>query len=139
MTSPAHEIQVLLYNTLKNNGAVMALVDGVYDTVPATPFSGPNKAYISFGVDDATPDDADCIESEEHVVQIDIWSRQVGQVHCKNVCHAVKKALHLKPLQLGDHALVEIELVLGPRILRDPDGLTIHGAMQFRVAVEVND
>lgn len=138
MTSPAFELQVLLYNTLKNNAALKALVDGVYDTVPADPFSGPQKAYISFGAMDMVPDDADCIDGEEHTVTIDVWSRQVGMPHCKKACDAVKKALHRQELQLPDNALAEIELGL-LRVMRDPDGLTIHGSMQFRVAVEVND
>lgn len=137
MTSPAHELQVLLYNTLKDDTGVKALVDGVHDTVPDSPF-GVKEAYISFGAMDMAPDEADCIDGEEHTVQIDVWSRRVGQPHCKNICHAVKKALHKRALQLPNHTLADIELIL-ERVFRDPDGVTIHGAMQFRVAIEVNE
>lgn len=138
MTSPAFELQVLIVSTLKNSAAVMALIDGVYDTVPSTAWDGPRKAYISLGPSDMTTDDADGIVGETHTVQLDVWSRAVGQPDCKKICTAVKKALHKRPLTMSDNALVEINMTL-ERIMRDPDGLTIHGAMQFEVMIESLD
>lgn len=135
MTSPAYEIQVLLVSTLKANAAVMALVDGVYDTVPANPF-GAKKAYISLGPEDFVPDDAECLAGELHTVQIDVWSRSVGMPECKKICSAVRDALHEVDLQLADNAFCECRLTLS-QTMRDPDGITIHGAMQFEIAIEI--
>ena len=134
MTSPALEIQGLFYDTLKASATVMALINGVYDKVPESPW-GTKLAYISFGPMDAIIDDADCVAGEEHSVQLDVWSRKPGKVACKEICSAVKGALHQADITLTDNALVEIELQLY-RVLSDPDGLTTHGVMQFRVAVE---
>lgn len=134
MTSPSLEVQGLIYDTLKASSAVMALINGVYDRVPAEPW-GATLAYISFGPSDIVIDDADCIDGEEHTVQLDVWSRMPGKVECKRICDAVKAALHQAAIELTDNALVEIELQLC-RVFSDPDGLTTHGAMQFRVAVE---
>jgi hypothetical protein len=134
MTAPAFELQALIVATLKANVGVMALINGVYDQPPPDPW-GATKAYVSIGPTDVLIDDADCIAGEEHTVQLDVWSRAVGAVECKKICAAVKAALHQAEIVLTDNALVEIELQLY-RVLRDPDGLTTHGVMQFRVALE---
>jgi hypothetical protein len=135
MTAPALDVQDLVIKTLRNDAGVVALVGGVYDTVPANPW-GALEGYISLGPCDMVPDDPDCIEGETHTVQVDVWSRKVGQVECKKICAAVKAALHLQPLEIINNAFCECELTL-QQIMRDPDGLTMHGAMQFRITIEV--
>lgn len=135
MTAPGHELQALLVTTLKADTGVMALVNGVYDSVPADPW-GTKKAYISLGPTDVLTEDADCIDGEEHNVQLDVWSRAVGAVECKKICAAVKAALHRAALNLADNALAEIR-VDGYRTLRDPDGLTTHGVIPVVAIVEV--
>ncbi len=134
MTSPALEIQGLLVSTLKANAAVMALVTDVHDTVPTNPW-GTKLAYISLGPSDIVTDDVDCIDGEEHSVQLDVWSRKVGQVECKKICDAVKRALHEQELELTDNALIEIR-VPNYLVMRDPDGLTIHGVVRVSLMVE---
>lgn len=134
--APALEVQDLLINTLKNTPAVMLLVAGVYDTVPASPWgTSATNGYISLGPCDMVPDDADCIAGETHTCQLDVWSRKVGQVACKQICAAVKAALHLQTLTMPDNALCEVRLEL-QQIMRDPDGITLHSAMHFTVTVE---
>lgn len=134
MASPLTELQTLLYTTLKADLGVMALVDGVYDNVPANAFST-KKAYVSFGPHDVIDDGSDCIESGEHVFQLDCWSRSVGQVACKDIVDAVKLALHERELTLINNALVEIRVFMR-RVFRDPDGITSHGIVMVRAIVE---
>jgi hypothetical protein len=135
MTAPGHELQVLLLSTLKADATLMALVNGVYDTPPDKPW-GDRLAYISFGPSDVLTDDADCVDGEEHNIQIDVWSRAVGAVECKKICAAVKATLHGQELELSDNALCEIR-VNGYRTLRDPDGLTTHGVVDVVAFIEV--
>lgn len=135
MTAPGHELQVLLVNTLKADATLLGLVNGVYDTPPADPW-GAKKAYITIGPTDVLDDSADCVDGEEHNIQIDVWSRAVGAVECKKICDAVKTALHEVELELTDNALCEIR-VPGYRTFRDPDGLTTHGVVSVVVTVEV--
>ena len=135
MTTPADlELQGLIVTTLKASDDVMALVDGVYDRPPASPF-GTKQAYISMGPSDLQPDDADCIDGETHTIQIDVWSRTPGQVACKRICGAVKAALHDQDLELTENALVQMTLTF-QQVFGDPDGLTTHGAMQFTAMAE---
>lgn len=134
MANPSLELQTLLYTTLKATPSVVALVDNVYDRVPADPFGALN-AYISFGPHDVVEDGADCIESGVHTLQLDCWSRAVGQTACKNIVDAVKVALHERELVLTNNALVEIRVIMR-RVFRDPDGITSHGVVMVEAIVE---
>lgn len=132
--SPETEIQGFIVSRLKADAAVMALVNGVYDVPPDNPW-GAKKAYISLGATDSTPDDADCIDGLTHVVQVDVWSRSVGMPACKNIVAAVRRNLHQTTALLTENGLNQVNLVLS-RTLRDPDGLTNHGVLQFEFRVE---
>ncbi|MCA1368074.1 DUF3168 domain-containing protein [Bradyrhizobium sp. BRP14] len=132
--SSSVELQDLYLNTLKGNSAIMALVAGVYDRVPKNPY-GKKTAYISFGVDDSTDNDAECITGREVTTQIDIWSTAPGKTECKTIADLVRRALHRQPLTLTENALVDIWVTL-VRVLPDPDGLTTHGVVQVTATIE---
>lgn len=133
--SESAALQKHVFDLLKTSTAVMALIDDVYDRVPSAPFSGANKAYISFGPQDYVNADAECIAGGEYTLQLDIWSRNVGAVHCKRVCDAVRKVLHQDTTELTGPALAMIE-VNSVRVLRDPDGLTEHGIVTVTAHIE---
>lgn len=128
-------LQVLLYETLRDDVDVKALVSGrVYDRVPASP----TFPYISFGPFDYQSDDADCVIGGTYTVQIDVWSRAVGFPECRAICDVVKKALHYRDLNFGDASPdavcdMYIETV---RVIRDADGLTSHGIVNVAAIVE---
>lgn len=128
-------MQGAIYSALTTNATLMAMVNGVYDSVPPDPWGGTKLAYISFGPEDSNIDDVDCITGEEISLQLDIWSRKPGRVHAKQICDAVKSILHRSDIVLAENALAEIELE-NVRILKDPDQTTTHGVMTFRIAVE---
>lgn len=132
--APSLEIQSFIVSRLKADVALMALINGVYDVPPADPW-GTKKAYISLGATDTSPDDADCVTGETHTVQIDVWSRSVGMPACKSICTAVKRSLHQTDAELAENGLNQVNLIF-ERTLRDPDGLTNHGVMQFEFRVE---
>lgn len=132
--SSSAELQDLYLNTLKGNSAIMALVAGIYDRVPAKPY-GKKTAYISFGADDSTENDAECITGREITTQIDVWSVEPGKMECKTIVDLVRRALHRQPLTLTENALVDIWVTL-VRVLTDPDGLTTHGVVQVTAMVE---
>ncbi|OWJ78418.1 DUF3168 domain-containing protein [Haematobacter genomosp. 1] len=95
--------------------------------------------YISFGPSDWQEDDADCIDGRVETIQIDVWSSaQDGQREAKDICEAVKKALHGYDADLGAHALVGMRVPM-VRVFRDPDGITTHGVVQVEALIEEND
>ncbi|MAZ17885.1 MAG: hypothetical protein CL535_16340 [Ahrensia sp.] len=133
MSSTA-EVQKLLYDTLKGDGAIMAIANGVYDRVPDNPF-GQKTAYISFGSIDTAEDDADCITGVEITAQIDVWSKKPGKVECRTLTDLVRRKLHRASLELTENALVGTWVVL-TRVFSDPDPLTSHGVVQVTCMVE---
>lgn len=132
--SSSAELQKLVYDTLTGNAPIMEIANAVYDRVPTNPF-GSKTAYISFGPEDSSEDDAECITGLEVTLQIDCWSRAVGSVECKRLTDLVRKALHRKTLVLTDYALVDVWVVLS-RVFRDPDGTTTHGVIQATFMIE---
>ncbi|MBB2818996.1 UNVERIFIED_ORG: hypothetical protein GGD59_002241 [Rhizobium esperanzae] len=132
--APQAELQKLVYDTLRLNADIAALVGGVYDRVPADPYKT-KTAYISFGPSDTVEDGADCVISGLNTLQVDIWSMAVGQVEAKRLVHLVTKALHLQELSLADNALAEIRVEFS-RVFTDSDGLTTHGLVSVTASIE---
>ncbi len=128
------ELQKLLFTTLTVNASIMALAGGVYDRVPTDPYKG-KTAYVSFGPSDVVEDGADCILSGEHTIQLDVWSKAVGQVEAKRLVFLIYKALHEQSLALDENALAEIRVDFR-RVLADPDGVTSHGIATVTAFIE---
>lgn len=133
--SSSAELQKLIFDTLKATPAIMLIANGVYDRVPATPY-GTKTAYISFGPADMVDDGADCITSDLHTFQVDVWSKAVGQVEAKRLVDLVKTALHEQSLTLTENALAEIRVDFR-RVFSDSDGLTTHGVASVSARIEV--
>lgn len=134
MPAPSIELQGAIHAALKGDASLMALVNGVYDRVPKDPW-GAVMGYISFGPEFTVYEDDDCLSIEEINLQIDVWSRQVGRVHCKQIVDRVRLVLLTLP-ELTEHALVLADAPLS-RVSPDPDGLTMHGIINLRFVVEV--
>ena len=132
--SSSAELQGMFYSTLKGDAPIMAIANGVFDRVPTNPF-GTKTAYITLGATDGTDDTADCIDGQEINTTLHIWSRAVGKVECKRLTDLVRRKLHRASLSLTENALVFLE-VESTRVFDDPDGLTTHGVVQVRAAVE---
>ena len=133
--SSSVELQKLIFDTLKATPAIMLIANGVYDRVPATPY-GTKTAYISFGPADMVDDGSDCITSDLHTFQVDVWSKAVGQVEAKRLVDLIKAALHEQSLELTENALAEIRVDFR-RVFTDSDGLTTHGVASVSARIEV--
>lgn len=134
----SHEIQVAIVARLKVDIDVAALIDGrVFDRIPRSA-SGEVTAtfpFVSFGPEQEIPENADCLDASEIILQIDAWSRDPGYREVRRVAKAVVASLDESSLPIADNALVYFEYD-GRRILRDPDGLTSHAVLTFRAGVE---
>lgn len=131
--SISRELQKLIFDTLLADTAVSDLVGGrVYDGAP----SDQEYPCITFGPTDSFNDDLQCVDARTETVQLDIWSRDQGRMGpCKDICDAVKNALHLADLALATHALVRIRTD-GIRVFRDSDGITAHGIVTVEADLE---
>lgn len=135
----SYEVQVAIVGVLKANTALSAFIaDRVYDHVPRDPTTKQVKAafpYVSLGAEQDIPEVYECIDGSEIIQQIDVWSRDPGFQEVKRTANAVKVALEDAAITLASNALVYI-VYDGRRVMRDPDGLTSHAALFFRVGVE---
>lgn len=134
--SAALDLQDLLLVTLKADVTLMAMINGVWDSVPTTAFAEPKEAYVSFGPHDYVEDDDECIVGSEHTFQLDVWSRKTGFPVCKQIGDRIKTVLHNANLVIPSaNALASIR-VPSVRYIRDPDGLTSHGILLVRALIE---
>lgn len=127
MTSPVLELQAMMVARLKSE--ISAVAGRIYDAVPAAAM----MPYVSVGSITASQEDADCITGTEIAFQWDVWD--TSSAVCMEIAEAVRSALHGYDAALTDNALVSIEHERTVR-LRDPDGATIHAAVQFLALVE---
>ncbi|WP_377299725.1 DUF3168 domain-containing protein [Rhizobium sp. SGZ-381] len=135
--SAGKELWKALYNAMLANAQLVALVDGIYDKAPSSPWGG-NQAYISRGPFVGTSDDSDCIIGQEFTVQIDIWSRNPNRWSVDDIISEVRAALHEQELTLESCALASLSVRLS-RVIDDPDPSQQHGVIQVLAFVEEAD
>lgn len=134
MSDPSYALQVALVAALKAAGALPDVVGGrVYDAVPA----GAAFPYVTLGQCQVLPDKAGCIDGVEVSLQVDAWSRAVGFGEVKTIGAAIVAALDDQALAVDGFNVTVFELE-SAQYLRDPDGLTRHGAITFRGLLEAS-
>lgn len=140
--APDHDLlRAVRAALLADNAIAQAVGARVFDRVPEQQDDSLNVAtpYISFGPTDEVPADADCIDGVEITIQIDVWSAgddlAYSSAECRTISERVRRVLHDAELTLESNALVSLSFAL-KRILRDPDGVTHHGVLQFTAIVE---
>lgn len=103
----------------------------VYDNVPQdTAFP-----YIVIGDDTSIPFDTDDSIGSEVTCTIHVWSRYRGKKEVKEIMGAVYASLHRASFAIADGALIECVSEFAESFV-DPDGLTRHGVIRFRLIVE---
>ena len=91
--------------------------------------------YIVIGDDTSIPWDTDDSIGSETTCTIHIWSRHRGRKEVKEIMRTVYEALHRQELSIVGGSLVECSAEFAESFL-DPDGLTRHGVIRFRLTVD---
>ncbi|QFT00488.1 hypothetical protein FIV06_23875 [Labrenzia sp. THAF191b] len=128
------ELQKLLVDTIKGNAGVMAIAGGCYDRPPKDPFKG-KSAYVTLGSFEQLEDDSDCISGFEFTQTLNVWSKAVGGVECKNLASLLRRLLHRADLSLTTDALVQLtveRVVTG----KARDGITHQSVMTLSGQIE---
>ena len=143
--APDLELIKACLDRLRADATLVSLLgpgDQIFDRVPETK-DGKTKVrspYISLGPTTSIPDDYDCRDGEEITFQLDAWSWghdiAYSSAEVRRIAAAMKRSLHNAEIVLTDNALVTLTHEL-TRILRDPDGVTNHAAVQFVAVVEI--
>lgn len=133
MSDPSLAVQKALYERLKSNSALQALVGArIYDRVPANVVF----PYVELGHFQAQVRDYSCLKVTLIDADIRVWSRAVGQVEVKDIASAISAALHRANFALQDpHALVHC-LHRDTNYALDADGLSESASLGFDIATE---
>lgn len=140
MIDPSFELQVAIVTALKAASPVTALVNQrVYDSVPAEAdriqATGDAWPYVSLGQPQILPERADCIDSADVAYDVHGWCKGPQSVAVKHLGKAIAGALDGAELVLDGHHTVDC-LVEQIQYLDDPDGLTKHVVVSFRVQTD---
>ena len=140
-----YELAVAAIEHLKQNAVLAAMVGSkIYDPVPEKQspsglIANVTCPYISMGPVTAISEDFDCHAGLEITMQFDAWSWGSGEAHgsaeVRKIAGSMRDDLHNSELTLETNALVTLTHEL-TRIMRDPDGITNHAALQFTAIVE---
>jgi hypothetical protein len=104
----------------------------VYDRVPASAV----LPYVNLRDFNSNPVDADCMNSWEIFVGIDVWSEAVGKVEASRAASFVADALHEAELPL-DAPYVLTDLRLRSSVIgTEDDGITTRARMTFVAQVD---
>lgn len=90
--------------------------------------------YVTLGAIYGVEDDAECIEADEWVVQIDLWDRASNKLKAADLAQKVRRAL--KGWSDTSEVTMHPLMVEPPRIMDDPDGVTVHAVLMVEASVE---
>ena len=124
--------QQIVYTALAGN-----ITANVYDDVPYLPEGMPrnNFPYVVIRDDDTSAWDTDDTLGKEIDVNIDIWSRTAGFKQTKAIMGEIYDILNRGALTKTGYNIVDC-LCTESQALRDPDGITRHGVMVFKLTIQ---
>lgn len=131
MTDPAIHVQGAYVARLK--AQVPAVASRVHDRAP----QDVQFPFLQIGDIQTVEDGADCIDATEVTVTLHVWSRAPGRAECRQIAGACRAALHewLPDLSAQGFRCVE-HMHRDTRTLGDPDGITSHGVLTFRLLID---
>jgi hypothetical protein len=106
----------------------------IFNHVPQVvdPESNSLFPYVSFGAGVAVPFDTKTDFGSEASIQVDIWSRERGELQVRELSSAVRALLHHQALEIaGAHHIMT--LCDSVTVSTDPDGVTRRALMLFTV------
>ena len=132
-----YAIQDCIADTLKSDSPLMAMVQGVYDSVPQANDAGSGSSfpYVTIGEDTHVEWDTDTELGADVTITIHTWSRYRGRKEVKNIQGRIYEILHRANLSVSGYHLVGIDWLQSESFM-DTDGLTRHGVQTFRITIE---
>jgi hypothetical protein len=135
MADPSLALQKAIVARLKATAGVVSLVSTrIYDRAP----QGVQFPFVQIGNFEILDDSNECHDAFECRIEVNVWSREVGQEQAKALASAAHSALHRysPDLSADDFAMVgEIEHE-NSRAVGDGDGITTRIIVSFLAMVE---
>lgn len=135
--SGAYELQIGLYDKLKDDAQLMAMVDAIYDNPPQQDDPASNAPFPFVTISESTlqPWDTDTEIGTEATATVHVWSRASHALEAKQIQAAIYRVLHRDTIAITGYTVVGIDLI-NQTVERDPDGITRHGVQDFRIIYE---
>ena len=106
----------------------------VFTHVPQDLNDYPYVVLFEAGLDG---DDNDCFLGFDGTLNIHSWTDQRDMAVVGNIQKAIYDVLHHAELAMTGYELVELHQEFST-ILRDPDGITLHGVQRYRIILQTN-
>jgi hypothetical protein len=133
MTAPASELQKAIFDVLRADAGLTALLGGakIHDHAPANVVF----PYITFGRTSIYDWSTGTESGTEQLFTLHVWSKAKGKKEALDIMEVAKGLLHDRPLTLDEHALVNCRLEFA-EARHDEDLALYHGLLRFRAVVE---
>ncbi|WP_274629674.1 DUF3168 domain-containing protein [Arvimicrobium flavum] len=133
MTAAASELQKAIFDALKGDATLIALLEGakIYDHAP------PNVVfpYLTFGRTSIYDWSTGTEIGTEQLFTLHVWSKAKGRKETLDIMELAQGLLHDRPLTLESQALVNCRLEFA-EARHDEDLLLYHGLLRFRAVTE---
>ena len=106
----------------------------VFTHVPQDLSTYPYVVLFESGLDGA---DNDCSLGFDGVLNIHSWTDQRDMAVIGNIQKAIYDVLNRAELAMTGYELIELHQEFST-ILRDPDGITLHGVQRYRIILQTN-
>ncbi|MDX2259411.1 MAG: DUF3168 domain-containing protein [Hyphomicrobiaceae bacterium] len=133
MASAGWALQRAMYEHLVDAAPLVALIGagGVFDDVPREA----RPPYVTFGLTTLADWSTGEAEGVEHVVTLQVWSRENGRREALEIMGVLRDLLHQTALDPDGHRLVDLRHELS-EARREPEGDTYRGVIRFRAVTE---
>ena len=111
-----------------------AATPAVFTHVPQDLSVYPYVVLFEAGLDG---DDNDCFLGFDGTLNIHSWTDQRDMAVIGNIQKAIYDVLHHAELTMTGYQLIELHQEFST-ILRDPDGITLHGVQRYRIILQTS-
>ena len=131
---------IAIIAALKGDATLTALLTAyaaspaVFTHVPQDLETYPYVVLFDSGLDD---DSNDCNLGFDGVLNIHSWTDQRDIAVIGNIQKAIYDVLHHAELAMTGYEMIELHQEFST-ILRDPDGITLHGVQRYRILLKTN-
>ncbi|WAJ26699.1 DUF3168 domain-containing protein [Antarcticirhabdus aurantiaca] len=133
MAYPSIELQTTIFETLRSNAALTALLGGpkIFDSVPERA----SFPYLTLGRTAVIDWSTGTEDGAEHILTLHVWARGGGKTETYRIMNQVSDTLNDAHLPIEGHKLVNLRLQFA-EARREPDTTTYHGILRFRAVTE---
>lgn len=111
--------------------------DGIYSRKPqdVQPEDDASFPYITFDLPSILPWDTDDTDGAQAILRVHVWSRSQSALVLSGIMDSVYDCLHKFQIVISGANTVDCMFVDG-QTLEDPDGVTTHGVVDFRITYD---